>query len=103
MTPIEGGARKRCVRPPEASFIHTHVAPMRPCFFGGPLFTSPENSGLPLLNFSPCYCLLLTQSGGMPSNKMIEAAGRGAGIEQRLRSHCLHHTTGSTLANGDTA
>jgi hypothetical protein len=25
MAPIEGGARKRCVKPPEASFIGTRV------------------------------------------------------------------------------
>ena len=33
-------------------------------------------------------------------NKMIEAAGRNAGIERPLHPHCLRHTTGSVLANG---
>jgi len=33
-------------------------------------------------------------------NKMIEAAGRRAGIERALHPHCLRHTTGSVLANG---
>jgi site-specific recombinase XerD len=33
-------------------------------------------------------------------NKMIEAAGRNAGIERRLRPHCLRHTSGSVLVNG---
>ena len=36
-------------------------------------------------------------------NKMIEAAGRSAGIERRLHPHCLHHTTGSMLADGGTS
>ena len=46
MTPIEGGARKRCVRPPEASFTATRVGPNAPCFFWrGPCFTSPEKIG----------------------------------------------------------
>ena len=36
-------------------------------------------------------------------NKMIEAAGRRAGIERALHPHCLRHTTGSMLANGGTS
>jgi hypothetical protein len=32
-------------------------------------------------------------------NKMIETAGRRAGLRQ-LHPHCLRHTTGSVLANG---
>ena len=80
------------------SILYRHPrGPNAPLFFGGPLFSSPENSGAPVKIFLPVTAC------SRPSPEMIEAAGRSAGIERRLRSHCLHSTTGSTLANGGTS
>jgi len=62
MTPIEGGARKRCVRPPEASFIATHVAPMRTCFFGEAPVLPPLKKLAASLLYPP-RCLALVDAG----------------------------------------
>ena len=50
MTPIKGGARKRCVKLLETSLPSPHpLAPKRTCLFGGPVNNAPPVIFDPLL------------------------------------------------------